>query len=184
MKNLLFSFFILIICFNGFSQDTNIVNVDTIQKHSVYRATILSTIIPGAGQIYNHMAMPKGKKKAFWKLPIIYAGLGYTGYSLIYNQITAASFKTEYKNRQNGGQLNADYAVYDDDALITLYRQYLDLRDASIFGFGGMYLLQIADAHIEAHFCNFDISDDISFQLRPSIVAGAIPGISLTFHFN
>ena len=51
---------------------------DTTKKHSVKTATILSLALPGAGQVYNHIAMPKGKKKAYWKVPLIYAGVALT----------------------------------------------------------------------------------------------------------
>ena len=58
---------------------------DTV--HSVKLATIFSAVLPGAGQVYNHMAMPKGQKKAIWKVPLIYAGLGVTGYFAFKNNI-------------------------------------------------------------------------------------------------
>src|SRR5690554_7616653 len=59
--------------------DTLSVTLVKDSTHSPKKAALLS-LVPGGGQIYNHLAMPKGKKKAFWKIPIIYAGLGATGY--------------------------------------------------------------------------------------------------------
>ena len=56
-----------------------------MEKHSVRKAAIFSAVLPGAGQVYNHLAMPKGQKKAYWKVPIIYAGLGATGYFALKN---------------------------------------------------------------------------------------------------
>ena len=49
------------------------------------KVMIYSALLPGAGQVYNHLAMPKGKKKAFWKVPLIYAGLAGTGYLVLQN---------------------------------------------------------------------------------------------------
>ena len=60
-------------------------SVDSVNKHSVKKATIYSAVIPGAGQVYNHLAMRKGKKKAFWKVPLIYTGLAGTGYLVMQN---------------------------------------------------------------------------------------------------
>ncbi len=183
MKKSLLVFFILFFFNNFFSQKLDSLNTDS-SRHSIRKATILSTVLPGAGQIYNHIAMPKGKKKAFWKVPLIYAGLGYTGYVLVQNQMMSSALRKEYENRQNGGDLNEDWTMYDDAAIITLYKQYLDLRDMSILGFAAAYMLQIADAHIEAHFVNFDISKDISFSIEPKIMFGYSPGLALNFHFN
>ena len=107
MRLFLCSLFVLIsACF--FSQDTTMLLLpkDTLKIHSPKKAIIYSAIIPGAGQVYNHIAMPKGKKKAFWKVPIIYAGLGATGYFLINNQQAQRSLRTEYDNRKNGGTIN------------------------------------------------------------------------------
>ena len=40
---------------------------DTVKTHSWKKAVLFSAVLPGAGQVYNHIAMPKGKKKAYWK---------------------------------------------------------------------------------------------------------------------
>ena len=79
-----FIFIFFSTCFFAQVDTTSIPN-DTV--HSVKKAMIFSAIIPGSGQVYNHIAMPKGKKKAYWKVPLIYAGLGSTGYFLVKNQL-------------------------------------------------------------------------------------------------
>jgi hypothetical protein len=152
--------------------------------HSVKKAMILSAVVPGSGQIYNHRAMPKGQKKAFWKVPLIYAGLGATGYFLINNQLTQKALKAEYNNRMNGNATDPQWEIYDDPGILTLYNQYLDRRDLSILGFAAVYAFQIADAGIEAHFVRFDISKDLSLQIRPSILNSRQAGISASFNFR
>ena len=80
-----FLLFCCSLCIASYSQSSEI-KTDSVKVHSAKKASILSAIIPGAGQIYNHLAMPKGSKKAYWKVPLIYAGLGLTTYYLIQNQ--------------------------------------------------------------------------------------------------
>ena len=63
MKGLVLLLFILFTSTSFASRDDTMVVVqDTL--HSVKNAVILSAVVPGAGQIYNHIAMPKGKKES------------------------------------------------------------------------------------------------------------------------
>lgn len=166
-----------------FSQvDSTSLSKDT--THSVKKAMIFSAILPGAGQVYNHIAMPNGKKKAFWKVPLIYAGLGSSTYFLIKNQMLQKSLKTEYNNRQNGNTLNPDWEQYDDYGVLVLYNQHLDRRDLSILAVGAIYLLQVADAGVEAHFVRFDISRDLSLNVRPTVLYNRNPGLQLSLNFR
>ena len=169
-----------------FSQDSLVALVvkDTIKVHSPKKAVIFSAIIPGAGQVYNHIAMPKGKKKAFWKVPLIYGALGTTGYFLVKNQSLKNSLKTEYSNRENGGLLDEKWSAYDNQGVLTLYDQYLNWRDLSILGVGAVYLIQLIDAGIEAHFVHFDISQDLSLAIEPAYFGQNTVGLKFNFNFH
>lgn len=155
-------------------------STDSVKVHSVKRAVILSACLPGAGQVYNHMAMPKGKKKAYWKVPLIYAGLGASTYYLITNQATQKELKTEYTLRQDGLTGDVKWSNYDDQGVLTLYNQYLDWRDLSILAVAGVYIIQIVDAGVEAHFVDFDISEDLSMTVEPTIMQNFSGGLKLT----
>lgn len=165
---------------------------DTITEktHSVKTATILSAVLPGAGQIYNHIAMPKGKKKAFWKVPLIYAGLGVTTYFLISNQRNMMIYRNEYMDREElgylttGGYVNPATAGYDPQALLTLHENYQTNRDLMILATAGVYLLNVLDAAVEAHFVSFDISEDLTMSFRPKVMMGFSPGLSVSFNFR
>lgn len=156
---------------------------DTTKHHSVKLATILSTFVPGAGQVYNHFGMPKGQKKAFWKVPLIYAGLGTTGYFLLQNNSLKNELKTEYKTRQNGAIGLEKYSTYDDQAILSLYEQHLNRRDLFIVGFSIVYILQIVDAAVEAHFVEFDISEDLSLKIEPVLYSYHQAGLKLSLNF-
>lgn len=153
--------------------------------HSVRKATLLSLCLPGAGQIYNHTAMPKGQRKAFWKVPLIYAGLGVTGYYLLENNRLKNSLRTEYENRTNQtGNYNPEWELYDNQGILTLYAAHQQRRDQFLFGFGLVYLIQVADAAVEAHFARYDISENLSFQARPTVLYGMQPGVLFSFKFR
>lgn len=175
--------FLLICCSISiitFSQSTAF-KTDSVKVHSAKKATILSAIIPGAGQVYNHIAMPKGRKKAYWKVPLIYAGLGLTTYYLIQNQAIQNGLKTEFYNRQNGGDLDSQWALYDDYSIILLQDQYAGRRDLSILGIGLVYALQVIDANIEASFVHFDISKDLSMHVEPAYFGTNAYGLKFNF---
>lgn len=167
------------------ANDSTAVAIDT--THSVKRATLLSTFVPGAGQVYNSIAMPKGRRHAYWKLPVIYAGLGTSAYFLISNQSTVLELRDEYNYRQDNLGLSpagSEYAVYDDAGILTLHDQYATWRDLSILAFAGVYVLQIVDAAVEAHFVSFDVSEDLSLRFEPTMLNYRTAGVKLSFNFR
>lgn len=156
--------------------------IDT--THSPLKAALLS-IVPGAGQIYNSIAMPIGKKHAYWKVPIIYAGLGVTGYFFLKNNKKQRLLKDEYRYREKYGVPNlSEYAQYDDQGILTQFETARRNRDLMLFAFVAVYGLNILDAYVEAHFIHFDISKDLSLNLRPKMLDLQTIGLgfSLSFH--
>lgn len=185
---------LIIVCFKAQAQETDSldkVEIDTTSQsivkdtvHSPKKAALLS-LIPGGGQIYNHIAMPKGKKKAFWKIPIIYAGLGVTGYFAIQNHQDQKALKEEYRFRDKNGYPNLpQYAQYDKQGILTMFENTRRSRDLMIFAFIVVYGLNVLDAHVEAHFVNFDVSRDLSLQLTPKMHDFQTPGLSLSLNFR
>ncbi len=184
--------FILSIISFSFVTAQNVNNDSLVQSttemdttHSPKRAALLSALLPGAGQVYNHLAKPKGKKNAFWKVPIIYAGLGATAYFALENHRMQRLFKDEYTFRvQNSGTNLTGYEQYDAQGILTLYENSLRSRDLMLFAFLAVYGLNVLDAHVEAHFVNFDVSKDLSLQLSPIMHDFSTPGISLSLNFR
>lgn len=145
---------------------------DSIKKHSPTKAAIFSAVLPGAGQVYNSIARPR-PKHAYWKVPLIYAGLGATGYFMVTNHLKQVSIKKEYRFRESTNftqKGDNEWNLYDESSLIQLHQKYLNQRDWFILGMGLVYLLQVADAAVEAHFVKFDISEDLTLQIRPTMI--------------
>jgi hypothetical protein len=161
-----------------FAQEAN-KSKDSI-PHPYKKAMLYSACIPGAGQIYNTLNSKTGTKKAYWKVPLIYGALGTTGYFLVQNQKTQKSLKEEYSYRMNNGSnLSSEWNQYDDQAVLSLYRQTLNLRDLSILAVAAVYFIQIADAGVEAHFLSFDVSEKLTLNVEPTILQYKTTGIRL-----
>lgn len=177
-----------VVCFtlvlsSGLYAQTDTRTNDTVNAHSFKKAMVFSAVIPGAGQVYNHIAMPKGKKKAYWKVPLIYAGLGTTTYFALSNNNLKNKLRTEIEYRQNNPE-GLNYLEYDSGALTTLYVQHRNRRDFAIVGIGLVYILNIIDAGVEAHFVNFNVSKDLSLSIQPVVLTNQTPGLSLCFNFR
>jgi hypothetical protein len=147
-----------------------------VSKHNVKRATLLSAFLPGAGQIYN---------RRWWKVPIIYGGLGATIYLARTNQLEYLRYSNAFDQRQNSitdefaGRLN-------ESQLIANMRTFQSNRDLALVFLAVVYGLNIIDANVDAHLFEFDISDDLSFRLEPKTWYNAgqpSSGFSLTFSF-
>jgi len=171
--------------------NSDTISIESIQKHSIKKATIFSAFVPGMGQVYNHFAMPKRQKKAHWKLPLIYAGLGLTGFLALNNNSEQKTLKQEYINRTEQNIFSQQYVNYDNTALIMLYQQALNRRDLLFIAFGLVYIVQVVDAAVEAHFVNFEISQDLTlkihpkmFSLSPTTLATNTHPIGLSFQLN
>lgn len=160
---ILFSFIACTLCLISAQQTSK----DTLIPFR--KAALFSACLPGAGQVFNSIHTT-GRKNAFWKVPLIAAGLGGTTYILIQNQRMVQGIKSEYEVRQAGSIGDPQWIDYDDQALVSLYDQYARLRDLSILGLGAVYALQILDAAVEAHFLSFDVSKNLSLRVRPSFL--------------
>ncbi len=158
--------------------------VDSTGVNKVKMATILSACLPGAGQVYNHINMPKGKKKAYWKVPLIYGGLGVTGYFAYKLNQDQKQLKADYINLTENGIQSTAYPGYDAQALLEIHRKKLTQRDLMFIGIGVVYILNIVDAAVEAHFVKFDVSENLSMSVRPSFMGGLGVGVGMSLSFK
>lgn len=173
---------------NGWCQsaDTTSLENNSDTLHSPKKAMIYSAILPGSGQFYNHYAKPKGKRYTFVKTPLIYAGLGATAFFTYSNWNQADRTRLEYFHRiDNDGELKfPEYAIYDSQGLIDKHRSFKRRRDLSMVGFMLVWGLNVLDAGVEAHFVNFDVSPDLSLNLRPQLFNNNTYGVSLALKFR
>lgn len=137
------------------------------------RATWLSVLCPGLGQLYN---------RRFWKLPIVvgaYMGLIYatswnntmlTDYTTAYNDLmdndpSTTSYMNFFAPGVSESQLNHDWLQRTFQSRKNYFRRN---RDLCIVGMIGVYLVAIIDAYVDASLAHFDISPDLSLEWSPT----------------
>ena len=173
------------------------------KPHSPHKATIMAMALPGLGQIYN---------RDWYKLPILYGGIGGVLYALDWNTKTYKRYRDAFVGFTGymGEKVeNPDipYPTINDwdkvlvpgqtaekyepkrfqDILKDRKNRYKRDRDLMYIVTAGVYALQILDATVFAHFYGFKMDEDLSMQIKPStnfdFGTGASVGLSLTLTF-
>ena len=147
----------------------------TTWRPDVKRAMWLAIVLPGAGQIYN---------RKYWKLPIIYGGFVGCAYAITWNNQMYHDYSQAYMD------------IMDDDPNTQSYNQFLHLgaqinesnierykeifrkrkdkyrrwRDLGTFVMIGIYAFSVIDAYVDASLSEFDISDDLSLRIEPTML--------------
>ncbi|MET4106408.1 DUF5683 domain-containing protein [Hymenobacter sp. UYP22] len=150
------------------------------------KAALLALVLPGSGQIYN---------RQYWKLPLVYGGLGATGYGLYHYQSRYKEYsngKKEYTQKRTpiaelkGELVSQETSIENIQRGVVFYRRY---RDTFIAYNAVVYGITILDALVAAHLRDFDISEDLSLRLDPAVLpttptAGPTAGLALTLHLK
>lgn len=141
------------------------------------KALLYSFILPGSGQVYNGH---------WWKAPFAVGALGGMGYLVYFNndyyQRLKKALELELQDQPhefssfnlgvNGLRANRD--SYDKN------------RQLSYVGVVAVYGLIAVEAFVDAHLQNFDISEDLSWRIKPTFQTDprsgmSGPGIGLVF---
>ena len=169
------------------------INYTTNEVSRIKKATTLSTIFPGAGQIFN---------KSYWRVPIVWGGIASTIYTIDWNNRGYQRFKTAYSLVIDYEKLSPDERLekypngapdefrgaYSSTFLKNLKDSYRRNRDLCIILTAGVYLLNILDAHVDAHLQDYDISDDLSMNIEPyfdytTVNTQPVYGLSMSLKF-
>lgn len=149
-------------------QDSLITKKEEINILAPSKAAFYSAVLPGLGQIYN---------KRYWKVPIVYAAIGTGIYAYTYNNNLYNRFRMAYKSRLAGFTSDEFYDLNNsgidpgnpdlsNQALQTAQERYQRDRDLSLLITIGLYALNIVDANVDAHLKQFNVSDDLSMDMR------------------
>jgi hypothetical protein len=121
------------------------------------RAAFYSAVIPGLGQAYN---------QKYWKIPIVYAGIGTGIYFYTSNRKEYTRFRDAYKSRL-AGFTDDEFQGIANETLIRAQRTSRRNMDVSLAVAVGFYLLNIVDANVDAHLRQYNVSEDLS--LSPNV---------------
>jgi hypothetical protein len=130
--------------------------------HSPRKATLLALALPGAGQIYN---------QKYWKAPIVYAGLGASVYAIGMFRKNMITLNDSITGIYLLGKTPSSQLINDRD-------NQRSRRDIAILCLAGVYVLQILDATVDAHFYKFNINDKIGMEFSP------LPNKTIAFHID
>ncbi|MDT8400124.1 MAG: DUF5683 domain-containing protein [Bacteroidales bacterium] len=158
---------------------------------SPVKATMMAAALPGLGQVYN---------RKYWKIPLVYAGFGALGYSIIRNSQNFDAYLGAYQDITDEIPETRSYETYTpsfdsgeiDPALgadnynpqthswvkdqmlnaISYYRRY---RDLSYIGVGFWYILSILDANVDAVMSDWEINPELSLSVNP-VAIGTVYG--------
>jgi hypothetical protein len=190
---------LVIMCGAGFrtyAQDSVIIERDPIvtggpdtvsirsyaERFSPRKAILYAAVLPGMGQVYN---------KKYWKLPLVYGGFYAIGYAINYYN----NLHTEYKghlfyNLENNlaGENDENPEIeLTTGQLRTIVNKARRERDFMIILMGGMYILQMVDAHVDSHLKEFDLNPRLQVSIEPSMDespwTGRTTGLSLVVKF-
>lgn len=158
---------------NSFEGDT----IETFVKKSKLdpkRASLLSAVLPGLGQIYNGQ---------LWKVPIIYGGAALFGTWISYNHRQYQIFKNDELRI-----LNFNDSKLRSTADLTLVQRNRESfrrdRDYAIIISMLFYALNIVDAHVSAHLKEFEVNEDLSMKIDPYVETNIDMASNATYGFK
>lgn len=164
-------------------EKTKIFSIDTSKPYNPRVAILRSAILPGWGQFTN---------KKYWKMPIVYGALGTTAYIFVRNIKQFREANSSYKNAIDGDTSNDKlipepyYSVRSNPDRIKNFRNQVRQNvDYSVLFFIAFWGLNVVDAAVDAHLKTFDVSDNLSLQIKPGYSPMAnTNGISLVLDIH
>jgi len=114
-----------------------------VMTKSPLEATLLSAVIPGAGQFYN---------EDYLKIPVIWIAGGFFLYEFIHNNNQFIYYQNIYFN-------STDTTIRGTPQYFNLKESYRDARDLDGAYMFLIYALNILDAYVSSHLFDFNVSD-------------------------
>ncbi|MBM3177797.1 MAG: hypothetical protein FJZ78_07295 [Bacteroidetes bacterium] len=172
----------------SFSQELVIVPDSVAQQQSFdyakrfdpRKALFFAAVLPGMGQVYNNK---------YWKLPIVYGGFAAGIYVMDFYQKEYAAYRTELLENLSGNTFPSTPSNLSEATLRRVVDFYRRKRDFTIVLMGLGYLLQIVDAHVDAHLKEFKYNPNLKrIGLAPELnsdqLTGRTAGFTITYKLS
>ena len=147
-----------------FSKNGKLRTDSTAKKYNPAIAIRRSAILPGWGQYTN---------KKYWKIPLVYAGIGIPAYLFTrnlkqYKEAKRAFILATDNDPSNDNQIvEPYYSVRMQPDRIRAFRNGVRQNvDYSVLFFIIFWGLNVADAAVDANLKTFDVSDELSMQIK------------------
>jgi Family of unknown function (DUF5683) len=154
-----------------------------LKKYKPSIAIKRSAMLPGWGQYTN---------KKYWKIPLVYAGVGIPAYLFFRNLKQYREAKEAYSLASDTDPSNDNlikepyYSVRSQPDRIRVFRNGVRQNvDYSVLFFIVFWGLNVADAAVDANLKTFNVSDDISMHFKGGYSEMArTNGVSLVFNIG
>ena len=187
--------YLLILCFTAgnaqvdTSADSVIIEAeDTVLMKSYAarfnpkKALLFAAAVPGLGQVYN---------KKYWKVPLVYGGIAVMAWNIDRFHTFYVDYKTQLFENLEAGRVQEDVEHPVTGLTTRQLRSAVDKakykQDFWMIMMGAMYLLQIVDAHVDAHLKEFDLNPNLRVSVQPTLerdqMLGRQTGVSMTIKF-
>lgn len=173
-------------------------------RYNPRKAMLFAAVFPGSGQAYN---------KKYWKIPLVYGGFIGLGYAVWWNQgryqvyrtglfallnepanpvVDPTTGLTQYGNKVVGGKAvypvpGTNGATMSLDVARTRTNKFRRDRDYAVIMCFLFYMMQMVDAHVDAHLKEFDLNPQLKVSIEPTVnqnaFIGRSTGIGLTLKF-
>jgi len=133
-------------------------------KKQPWLAVLLSGVLPGAGQFYNH---------SYWKIPIIWGLVGFFVYEYVQEDRLFRQYRDLYSASQQDPILGpAGYLPYETEREF-----YRSQKNEYVWYFMIVYFINLVDAYVDAHLFDFEVKQE-------SIRSGNLPDLTYRFKFH
>lgn len=207
VKNIIIALALLLIIFLQQAAGQEDISVSPVPKKKIridpMKATMLSAVFPGFGQIYN---------RKYWKIPLVYAGFGGVGYAVAYNSrwynrytkayqdftdkipetasyldLIRGAKPEDYDPVLHPGTYNPSQESWIKDQLLARVDYFKKYRDLSYIGIAAWYIISILDANVDASLFDYDIGENLALTMTPfqvSLYNFTGVGINLSLKIN